>query len=108
MYWETLPEWMWFIFYAFLLITLGLAIISIKLSKHKSLSIITIIIIVTVPVIGIVNSIGREYGVNEFEHFVAQLQQGSLWAIYIIISCLYILVWWTLFLFRYQLVKRSD
>lgn len=107
MYWETLPDWMWSIFYALLLLTLGLAIISIKQSKDKGLSIVAIIFILTAPVIGMINTIEREYGINEFEHLVAHLQQGSLWAIYMIISCLYILVWWILFFFRNQAVKRS-
>ena len=106
MYWETLPNWIWAIYYAFLLFTLVLAIISIKQSNLKGLSIITIVLIFTTPVIAIINSIGREYGVNEFEHLVTHLQQGSLWALFIIIRYLYIFVWWVLLFFKYQVVKH--
>ena len=108
MYWETLPDWMWAIFYGFLILTLGQAIISIKQRKFKGLSIITGVIIFTIPVIGIINSIDREYGINEFEHLVTHLQQGSLWALYIIMSYLYILVWWVLLFYKNQVVRRTD
>ncbi|MEH6944186.1 hypothetical protein, partial [Bacillus sp. JJ722] len=97
----------WVIYSTFLLITLGLAIFSIIQSKIKSLSIIAIVIICTTPVIGIINSIERENGINEFEHLVIHLRQGSLWAFYIIISHLYILVWWILFFSKDQVTKRS-
>jgi hypothetical protein len=52
---------------------------------------------VTVPLIGLISSIGRAEGLNEFEFLVNQLQQGSIWSIYTIIGCLYLLVWWVLF-----------
>ena len=108
MYWETLPNWVWAMFYAFLILTLCQAIISIKQRKFKGLSIITAVNIFTIPVIGIINSIDREYGINEFEHLVIHLQQGSLWALYIIISYLYILVWWVLLFCSNQVVRRTD
>lgn len=107
MYWETLPNWIWVIYYTFLLITLGLAIFNILQRKMKNLSIIAIVITFTTPVIGIINSIERENGINEFEHLVIHLQQGSLWAIYIITSYLYILVWSILFFSKIKVNKRS-
>ena len=62
--------------------------------KMVSLSVITIVIAVSVPIISFANSIGREKGVNEFEHLVTQLQQGSFWSIYVIACFLYLLIWW--------------
>lgn len=38
----------------------------------------------TIPIISIINSMGREKGVDEFEHFITHLQQGSTWTIYLI------------------------
>lgn len=100
MYWETLPSWFWIIYYLFLLATLVTALINIFRMRRKSLSVITIVLTVSIPIISIVNSIGREKGVNEFEHLVTQFQQGSLWSIYVIIAFLYLLVWWIMILIK--------
>lgn len=108
MYWETLPNWVWAIFHTFLLITLSLSIYSIRHSKIKSWSMITVAVIFTMLVVGFFNSVGREYDVNELEHLVIHLQQGSWWAIYIIICYVYIIAWWVLFFFKGQVMKRSS
>ncbi|MGE7133336.1 hypothetical protein [Lysinibacillus xylanilyticus] len=100
MYWETLPNWVWIIYYLLIIATLGSAIFSVIRKKMMILSFITIFITKTIPIISIINSIGREKGVDEFEHLVTHLQQGSPWAIYAIISYLYILVWWVMFLIK--------
>ena len=94
MYWESLPEWIWVIYYLFLTATLVTAIFNVIRMKMVSLSVITIVIAVSVPIISFANSIGREKGVNEFEHLVTQLQQGSFWSIYVIACFLYLLIWW--------------
>ncbi|MFJ5764397.1 hypothetical protein ACIP9C_03490 [Lysinibacillus sp. NPDC093210] len=54
---------------------------SIVKKKLVIVSIITIILAMTIPIISIINSIGREEGLDEFEHFIAQLQQGFNWPI---------------------------
>ncbi len=100
MYWESLPKLFWIIYYLFFIISFGTAIFNVIRIKMVSLSVITIVIAVSVPIISFANSIGREKGVNEFEHLVAQLQQGSFWSIFVIIAFLYLLVWWVLFLFK--------
>lgn len=100
MYWETLPSWIWIVFYAFLLATLLTAIFSIISKKLKCLSAVAIIVTITIPINGIINSIGREPGVNEFEHLISQLQLGSFWAIYSSIGLLYLLFWWIVFFIR--------
>lgn len=100
MLWETLPNWTWVIYYLFLLTTLGTAITSVLRKKMKSLSILAIIFAVTVPIISLINSIGRAEGMNEFEHLISQLQQGAIWSMFTIIGYLYLLVWWVLFLLK--------
>jgi hypothetical protein len=100
MYWETLPSWVWVIYYLFLLITLGTAILNVIRKKMISLSIITIVLSITVPIISMINSIGRVNGMNEFEHFVTQLQQGSIWSIYAVIGILYLFVYWVMILVK--------
>lgn len=98
MYWETLPIWFWIMYYLFLLATIGTAIYCFIQHTLKGLSTIAIVLSVTVPIISIINSIGRSEGMNEFEHFVVQLQQGFIWPILTIIGYLYLLVWWMFFL----------
>lgn len=100
MYWETLPNGVWIIYYSFLIVTLGTALLSVIRKKMISLSIIAIALTMTVPIIGLINSIGRAKGLNEFEHIVSQLQQGSIWSIYTFIGFLYLLIWWAIFLFK--------
>ncbi|AYB41143.1 hypothetical protein D5F52_24495 [Brevibacillus laterosporus] len=96
---ETLPSWFWVIYYLFLLTTLRSAISS--LVKKKVLRIVssfTIIFVCTIPFIGLIHSIERQEGLNEFEYFIDQLQQGELWTIYSTLGYIYLLVWWWLFI----------
>ncbi|WP_438824948.1 hypothetical protein [Bacillus sp. JJ722] len=100
MYWETLPNWFWAIYYLFLLTTLGTAIFSVVKKKHQRLSILAIVFTISIPIVSLINSIGRAEGMNEFEHLVSQLQQGAIWSIFTIIGYLFLLVCWVLFLFK--------
>jgi hypothetical protein len=105
MYWETLPNWFWGIYYLFFLITLGVAIHSISKNKLISISIITICVSISVPIVCLINSIGRAYGLNEFEHFITQIKQGSIWSIFVTIGFIYLLIWWVVILIE---LKRID
>ncbi|KAB2331393.1 hypothetical protein [Bacillus mesophilum] len=96
MYWETLPSWIWVIYYLFLLLTLGTGILNVIRKRMISVSILAICLVITVPVISLVNSIGRAKGVNELEHLVAQLQQGAIWSIYTVTGTLFLFVFWIL------------
>jgi len=96
--WETLPSWFWAVYYLFLLITLVAAIFSVLKRVNKSLSILGILITFSLPIIGLVNSIGRAEGMNEFEHLVSQIQQGAMWSIFTLIGFMFLFVWWVLFL----------
>ncbi|MFD2212127.1 hypothetical protein [Metabacillus endolithicus] len=96
--WETLPSWFWAVYYLFLLITLVAAIFSVLKRVNKSLSILGILITFSLPIIGLVNSIGRAEGMNEFEHLVSQIQQGAMWSIFTLIGFMFLFLWWVLFL----------
>ena len=78
MYWETLPSWVWVFYYLFSFLTLGIGIFNVIRKRMLGLSIIAIVLTITVPIISMLNSIERAKGMNEFEHLVAQLQQGSI------------------------------
>ncbi|MGM0904698.1 MAG: hypothetical protein ACQEXB_27000 [Bacillota bacterium] len=106
MYWETLPSWIWAIYYLFLFATLGTAIMNVIRKKVLFLSLITMVLTITVPIISLLNSIGRLEGVNEFEHFVTQLQQGSIWSIYAVLSFLYFFVYWVMLIFKNKLATE--
>ncbi|MFC0523748.1 hypothetical protein ACFFGV_09240 [Pontibacillus salicampi] len=100
MYWETLPNWVWAIFYLLLLATSGTAIINVIREKVRGISIITIFIAISIPFVGVINSIGRAKGVDEFEHLITHLQQGSIWSIYIVVGLLNLLLYWVIFLVK--------
>ncbi|TCT22582.1 hypothetical protein EDD68_1081 [Melghiribacillus thermohalophilus] len=95
--WESLPDLFWFFYYIVLLITLGTAIFHLVQKKGKIISMLTIFFTVTTPIVSFMNSIGRDSGVNELEHFMMNLTQGSLWAIYSMTGYLMIMVFWILF-----------
>ena len=45
------------------------------------MSFISIVFVVTVPIMSLLNSIGRGEGLNEFGHLLSQLQQGAIWSL---------------------------
>lgn len=97
---ETLSGWFWAIYYLVLLTTVVTAIYSVVRKRIRSLSICAIVFALTVPIISLINSIGRAEEMNEFEHLLSQLQQGAIWSIFVIIGYLFLLVWWFLFFFK--------
>ncbi|UOQ50183.1 hypothetical protein MUN88_09060 [Gracilibacillus caseinilyticus] len=100
MYWETLPNWFWTIYYIFLLATLGTAIFRFFNKHDKILSIVCIIFTLTIPIVSFFYSFGRARGMNEFEHLLNQFFQGAVWSIFTLIGYLFLLIWWSLFLFK--------
>lgn len=100
MNWETLPNWVWFLYYAFLLLTLGTAILSILKRRKVVLSICVIVCIITIPIIAIINTIERAQSTNEFEHLLVNLQHGEIWAWYVLGGYLLILIWWIVFFIK--------
>ena len=98
MEWETLPNWFWLLYYLFLLTTLVTTIYSVMKRKKKGLSIVATLFTIMLPIITLLNSIGRATGINEFEHLVNQLQEGALWVYFTSLGYLFLISWWVLFL----------
>lgn len=111
MYWESMPNWFWGIYYLFLLSSLLIGVLSFIRNKNRTVSIIAIIFAITTPLLCIVNSIERAPGLNEFEYLFIQLQKASLWAIYSVIGNLYLLIWVMLFVVKLRkitLIKKTN
>ena len=102
---ETLPNWFWTIYYLFLLVTLGTALLSVIKRKMSRLSFIAIVLTLAIPLVSLINSIGRPKEMNEFEYLVSQLQQGAIWSVFIMVGYLFLIVWWGLFLFKSKAKK---
>ncbi|WP_078394838.1 hypothetical protein [Shouchella patagoniensis] len=98
MYWETLPGWVWLIYYFVIILTLVLAIRSILKNKMRRLSFVVVLFSISVPILLFINSIERDKDVTEFDHFVvvAELQAGTVWTIFSMLGYGVILVWWLL------------
>ncbi|CDQ20035.1 hypothetical protein [Halobacillus karajensis] len=107
MQWETLADWIWAIYYLFFITTLGTAVFSIVKKDNKIWSIVVVLFTITVPIVTLINSIGRSRGLNEFEYLVSQLQHGAFWSIFVIIGYFFLLGWWGLFLFKIRLINNS-
>lgn len=102
---ETLPNWFWTIYYLFLLVTLGTALLSVIKRKMSRLSFIAIVLTLAIPLVSLINSIGRPEEMNEFEYLVSQLQQGAIWSVFVMVGYLFLIVWWGLFLFKSKTKK---
>jgi hypothetical protein len=91
---NTLPAWFWIAYYLFLAVTIGVAIYNLSTRKTNRMSLLVIWVAITVPIVGLLNSIGRFDELNEFQHLVSELQQGLLWAVYAFSGYLFLVVWW--------------
>ncbi|MFE1245046.1 hypothetical protein ACFW35_13015 [Fictibacillus sp. NPDC058756] len=58
----------------------------------KNLSILTLVVLIIVQMVGLLNSIGREKGVNEWDHLMNQLVQGELLSLFVVIGYFYLCV----------------
>lgn len=105
MFWESIPDWVLGIYYLFLISTLIIGILNFIKDNNRTFSIISILFSITIPFLGIINSIDRIEGFNELEHLFIQLQKGSIWAIYSVIGCLYLLIWLMLYLINSRKIK---
>lgn len=100
MYWETLPGWFWFIHHSFLLVTLGAGIYEVFKKRLLKESMLLIVVLLTSFVIFVLNAIGRLEGMNEFEWLYSELVNGAVWAIYVLLSYMYVFVWWVFVFFK--------
>ncbi len=98
MQWETLPGWFWEIYYLFFLITAGTAVFRLARSKSRRMSVAAMLLALVIPLVSLWNSIGRAEGTNEYEHFVMELLQGSLWALFVFAGYVFLFAWWAMLL----------
>lgn len=91
---ETLPHWFWILYYGLLLLTIGSAFFSIKKQRDIWRAMITIFVTLSIPVVGFLNGIYREGDQNEWEQWLSHLGTGELWALYLLFSYVYVIVWW--------------
>ncbi|KAA0542754.1 hypothetical protein FZW96_21165 [Bacillus sp. BGMRC 2118] len=94
----TLPDLFWFFYYIFLFVTLTTTVISIIKRRSIKMSILTFFLTLTIPIISLINSIGRLEGLNEFQHLIQELQRGAAWSIYAFLGYLLLIIWWGLFI----------
>jgi hypothetical protein len=107
MQWETLPSWIWTVYYIFFIITLGTAIFHIVKKDKKRWSVGVVVFTITVPIVSLVSSFGRAEGMNEFDYLVSQLHQGAAWSIFVVIGNLFLIGWWGITLFKNRLINSS-
>jgi len=103
---ETLPIWLWVCYYIFIFITLISGIINWIRQIHSPMAALIIILSLLTPLVSFVYSVGRTEGLNEFQYILEQVNGGNLWAIFILASHLYFIVWWFIFLDVWKLARR--
>jgi hypothetical protein len=86
----------WIIYYLLLMTIFVRAIYSVIKKKQIPLAMIAILVIISVPMVSLMNSIGKPLEMNEFEFLAREFKQGALWAIFTIAGYLYLLVWFIL------------
>jgi hypothetical protein len=96
---ETLPGWFLFIYYLFLILTLFTTSFLLIWKKYVPISIINLILVITVPIVALLNSIGRTEG-TELDYLISSISQGSLWTIFVLLGFLYMLFSWIQFFWR--------
>jgi hypothetical protein len=97
MFWETLSVWFWIGYYLFILMIFTTAVISLIKKRRMAMSMIAILLTISVPMVSLINSIGRPVDSNEFEFLAMELKHGALWAIFTFAGYTYMLVWFVLF-----------
>lgn len=103
---ETLPTWIWIIYYIILFLTLISGIINWVRRIYSPLAAITIILSLLIPLVGFLYSIGRPEGVNELEYVITQFQNRNLWSVFIIFVHIYFIGWGFMFLNGRHYMKK--
>lgn len=97
---KTLPPIFWYIFYLLLISTMIGAIVAIANKRVVILSILAIPLSFAIPIVGFMNSITRGEKYNELQYLIVCLKHGSLWAVFMVIAILVIIIWWILFIYK--------
>jgi hypothetical protein len=98
MYWETLPDWFWFVYYLFFFTSFGTALSCLVKRRRISFAFLVFILVFTIPVLGLLNGIERGPDLNEAEHLLQSLLKGEIWSIYIAAGYVALLIWWIFFI----------
>ncbi len=86
----------WIIYYLLLMSIFVRAVYRVIKKKQVALAVIAIFLIISVPMVSLMNSIGRPLDMNEFEFLAREFTHGALWAIFTIAGYIYLLVWFIL------------
>ncbi|KQY94674.1 hypothetical protein ASD24_03790 [Paenibacillus sp. Root52] len=108
MMYETLPAWISMMFWLFFLLTLASGILSVIRRKLVILSLLTIGLSLIVPLTLFINSVGRNDGMNEWEFLIAQVSQGSTWAVFVVGGTILLLIWWPVFILRKKPIRQNN
>ncbi|MCQ6265262.1 hypothetical protein M1K46_06260 [Fictibacillus sp. WQ 8-8] len=98
---ETLPDWVWLLFYSFIALTLLATITNLFKKVHIKASIINLTFVIATPVISFTFALGRPEGNTEWDHLITGMLSGSPWAIIILLGCSFMLYWWFRFSFLF-------
>ncbi|MGP4062896.1 hypothetical protein [Halobacillus sp. H74] len=102
---ETVAPWTLILYYLFLLLVLGTSLFSLMKKRSISLALVTAFIVITIPLVTIINSIGRSEGYNEWDYFLHSIQIGEVWAIYVGLGNLFSIVWLLIFFFSRKMKR---
>ncbi|WP_079508649.1 hypothetical protein [Mesobacillus jeotgali] len=86
----------WIIYYLLLMTIFVRAIYRVIKKRQVAMAMIAILLIISVPMVSLMNSIGRPLEMNEFQFLALEFKQGALWAIFTIAGYAYLLVWFFL------------
>lgn len=86
----------WIIYYLLLMSIFVRAVYRVIKKKQVALAVIAISLIISVPMVSLMNSIGRPLDMNEFEFLAREFTHGALWSIFTIAGYIYLLVWFIL------------
>ncbi|QAS51507.1 hypothetical protein [Halobacillus litoralis] len=102
---ETVAPWTLILYYLFLLVVLGTSLFSLMKKRSISSALVTAFIVITIPLVTIINSIGRSEGHNEWDHLLHSIQNGEVWAIYVGLGNLFSIVWLLIFFFSRKMKR---
>ncbi|MDN4073994.1 hypothetical protein [Fictibacillus terranigra] len=98
---ETLPDWLWLLFYSFIGLTLLATIINLLKKVHIKATIINLAFVIATPVVSFMFALGRPKGNTEWNHLITGIVSGSPWAAIILIGYSFMLYWWFRFSFLF-------
>ncbi|ATF11069.1 hypothetical protein HP398_10835 [Brevibacillus sp. HB1.4B] len=103
---ETLPPWVWNVYYIFILITIISSIVYLIRKRRTLFSMITIFFSIFGPIVFFLQSLMRGSG-TEIDNLLYHLTQGEIWALFVILAFMEIVAWY-LILAKDLLGKREQ